>query len=273
MKKVGVMYVGLLSLLVSSAQAAQVEVIDQQALEKRVSRLERMLENPVLLQLSDRLADQQKEIQSMQDRIDRLEFRLRQQRQRTQQQIRALEARLQDLEKRLKQSPKPMEETTSLSVETETMGALSVQKPLVSSKAEAKDKKQETQIQLKAYEAAMTLLRKAKYQAAAQAFDAFLEKYPQASLAPNAAYWAGEAYMVLLQFKPALARFDRVLKDYPESNKYYDSLYRSAEALYKLGQKQAAVSRLKRLIGDAKAPASLKKRAQALLEKWHGAAA
>lgn len=42
------------------------------ALEQRVKRLERMLENPVLLQLSRRLGEQQRDIQSLQDENDRL---------------------------------------------------------------------------------------------------------------------------------------------------------------------------------------------------------
>lgn len=42
------------------------------SLNDRVQRLERMMENPVLLQLSRRLGDQQREIQQLQDANDRL---------------------------------------------------------------------------------------------------------------------------------------------------------------------------------------------------------
>ncbi|WP_168188929.1 tol-pal system protein YbgF [Thiomicrorhabdus sediminis] len=42
------------------------------SLDERVQRLERMMENPVLLQLSRRLGDQQREIQQLQDANDRL---------------------------------------------------------------------------------------------------------------------------------------------------------------------------------------------------------
>lgn len=266
MTRSSLMVVGVLCLMPGWLQAAPVEVVSQSELEKRVSRLERMLENPVLLQLSQRLAEQQKEIQSMQDRIDRLEFRLRQEHKRAQQQMMALQARLADLEARLKQSPLSSE-TAQPATETATNPAPpSPGAPSLQAAAAIKD----TEAQLKAYDAAMALLRKAKYQQAAQAFDVFLKQYPKARLAPNAAYWAGEAYMVLLKFKSALARFDRVLKDYPDSGKYYDSLYRSAEALYKLGQQKAAVARLQQLIRDQKAPDKLKKRAKAVLEKWRG---
>lgn len=46
-------------------------------LEKRVNRLEHMMDNPVLLQLSRRLGEQQRDIQSLQDENDRLKRELR----------------------------------------------------------------------------------------------------------------------------------------------------------------------------------------------------
>jgi tol-pal system protein YbgF len=54
------------------ANAVQGATIDQ-----RVKRLERMLENPVLLQLSRRLGEQQRDIQTLQDENDRLKRELR----------------------------------------------------------------------------------------------------------------------------------------------------------------------------------------------------
>jgi tol-pal system protein YbgF len=47
------------------------------SIEERVQRLERMTENPVLLQLSRRLGEQQREIQELHDAIDRLKRDLR----------------------------------------------------------------------------------------------------------------------------------------------------------------------------------------------------
>lgn len=58
-----------LALPVNAAQGA--------TLDQRVNRLERMMENPVLLQLSRRLGEQQRDIQSLQDENDRLKRDLR----------------------------------------------------------------------------------------------------------------------------------------------------------------------------------------------------
>ena len=52
--------------------ALPVNAAEGTALEQRVKRLERMLENPVLLQLSRRLGEQQRDIQTLQDENDRL---------------------------------------------------------------------------------------------------------------------------------------------------------------------------------------------------------
>jgi len=52
--------------------ATPVYAVQGATVEQRVKRLERMLENPVLLQLSRRLGEQQRDIQSLQDENDRL---------------------------------------------------------------------------------------------------------------------------------------------------------------------------------------------------------
>jgi len=56
----------------SLSLALPVNAVEGSSLEQRVKRLERMLENPVLLQLSRRLGEQQRDIQTLQDENDRL---------------------------------------------------------------------------------------------------------------------------------------------------------------------------------------------------------
>ena len=64
------------------------------SLEDRVKRLERMLENPAMFQMSELLAQQQREIQSLQDRLDRLEYQYHKRLLRQQAQIDSLQKRL-----------------------------------------------------------------------------------------------------------------------------------------------------------------------------------
>lgn len=56
--------------------AVPVNAVSTASLDQRVQRLERMMENPVLLQLSRRLGEQQRDIQSLQDENDRLQRQL-----------------------------------------------------------------------------------------------------------------------------------------------------------------------------------------------------
>ncbi|SIN85345.1 tol-pal system protein YbgF [Sulfurivirga caldicuralii] len=223
-----------------TALAAPV-VVSEYDLEKRVSRLERMMENPVLLQLSDRLAEQQREIQALQDRVDRLEYRLRQQKADEKRQLDALKARIDELEAQL-QRPAPAD---SAAVEQASAEAPVERNEAGGSEKGLKPADTATQSE---YSAAFTLLQKAHYAKAAKAFEAFLKKHPDSVLAPNAAYWAGEAYMVLLDYKSAWNRFEQVIKQYPDSSKVPAALYRGAAALAKLGRKQEAIKLLQREI-------------------------
>jgi tol-pal system protein YbgF len=88
------------------------------------------------------------------------------------------------------------------------------------------------------YQAAYALLspQQRRYQEAAVAFAAFVEKYPNDPLAPNAKYWLGEAYYVSQQNQPALEAFESVMADHPDSSK-------APGALFKIG-------RLKEAAGD-----------------------
>jgi len=71
------------TLLISAITALSVSIalpanaVQGATIDQRVKRLERMLENPVLLQLSRRLGEQQRDIQTLQDENDRLQRELR----------------------------------------------------------------------------------------------------------------------------------------------------------------------------------------------------
>jgi len=71
------------TLLISAVTALSVSIalpanaVQGATIDQRVKRLERMMENPVLLQLSRRLGEQQRDIQTLQDENDRLQRELR----------------------------------------------------------------------------------------------------------------------------------------------------------------------------------------------------
>jgi tol-pal system protein YbgF len=75
-----------------------------------------------------------------------------------------------------------------------------------------------------AYEAALSLFRAGNYKASIAAFQAFLQKYPEATLSSNACYWMGLGQASLGDFKAATQSYQRILKDYPNSHKAPDAM-------------------------------------------------
>ncbi len=94
----------------------------------------------------------------------------------------------------------------------------------------------------KLYESAYGFLLQRDYGAAEAAFDDFLQKFPNDSLAGNAQYWLGESHFVRGQYKAAAGAFLKGYQSYGQSSKAPDSLLKLAMSLDRLGQKDAACS-------------------------------
>lgn len=114
-----------------------------------------------------------------------------------------------------------------------------------------------------AYEVAYGYLLQQNYGAAESAFDDFLRRYPNDSLAGNAQYWLGESLFVRGQYKAAASAFLKGYQTYGRSAKAPDSLLKLAMSLDRLGQKDAACSSYSELSTRfPNAPAHVKTRAQ-----------
>jgi tol-pal system protein YbgF len=92
------------------------------------------------------------------------------------------------------------------------------------------------------YETAYGYLMQRDYGAAQAAFEDFLSRYPNDSLAGNAQYWLGEAHFVRGDFKAAAGAFLKGYQDYAGNARAADSLLRLAMSLDRLGQRDAACS-------------------------------
>jgi tol-pal system protein YbgF len=99
-----------------------------------------------------------------------------------------------------------------------------------------------------AYQAAFGLLKDSQFDQAIAAFQQFLATYPDSSLADNAQYWLGEAYYVNKSFPEALAAFQRVTSKYPQSRKVPDALLKVGYCYYELKQWQEARGTLAQLV-------------------------
>jgi tol-pal system protein YbgF len=113
-----------------------------------------------------------------------------------------------------------------------------------------------------AYETAYGYLLQQDYGAAQAAFEEFLGRYPNDTLAGNAQYWLGESFFVRGQFKQAAQAFLKGYQTYGQSAKAPDSLLKLAMSLDRLGQKDAACSSYSELnVKFPAAPAHIKSRA------------
>ena len=102
------------------------------------------------------------------------------------------------------------------------------------------------------YQAAYELLspQQRRYQDAAKAFTAFLQRYPGDELAPNAQYWLGEAHYVSQHNVEALQAFQVVVERYPDSTKAPGALFKIARLQQAAGDSAAARASYEKVLKD-----------------------
>lgn len=91
-----------------------------------------------------------------------------------------------------------------------------------------------------AYQAAFDLLRELRYDQATAAFQSFLERYPNGRYGHIAQYWLGEANYAQRNFEQAIANYQRLINSYPESPKVAEAMLKIGYSRYELGQKEEA---------------------------------
>ncbi len=92
----------------------------------------------------------------------------------------------------------------------------------------------------RAYDAAFDALKNARYDAAISGFTEFQRRYPDSALGDNAQYWLGEARYVTRDYDGAAAAFTAVGQRWPDSRKAPDALLKLGFAQYELKRLDAA---------------------------------
>ncbi len=104
------------------------------------------------------------------------------------------------------------------------------------------------------YEAALNQFKAAKYKEAATGFAAFVQKYPDSSLAPNAQYWLGNAWYAQRNCNKAIEAQSVVTIKYADSPKAPDAWLAIATCQQELNNPTGAKRSLDTLV--AKYPTS-----------------
>ena len=202
-------------------------------LDSRLLRLERVLANQSLLDLSQRIEAAQAEARVLRGRIDELQHSLNQAQTQQREMYSDVDRRLAALEG----SPRGGGAAGGV---VPSAGGLPV--PQGDDRAN--------------YQAAFDLLKDAKYPEAINAFKQYLSSFPNSALADNAQYWLGEAHYVTKQYQDALRDFRTVVEKYPESRKIPDALLKIGYCNYELknwGEARAALSQVVQRFGDTTA--------------------
>lgn len=168
-------------------------------LEGRLAKLERILNNQTLLELSQQLQQLQQQTDQLMGQMEESQHTLEELKKRQRDLYLDLDARLQALEQAGVSSAAPTGSGGSA-----TSGSTGEEREL--------------------YQTALGGLRNQDYDKAARLFRDYLSRFPQGEYADNAQYWLGETSYVQQQYDDALAEFKKVLKNYPDSGKQSDSM-------------------------------------------------
>ena len=100
----------------------------------------------------------------------------------------------------------------------------------------------------KEYEAALNNFKATKYKEASWGFSAFVQKHPDSSLAPNAQFWLGNAFIAQRNCAKAIEAHSVVTTRYADSAKAPDSWLAMATCQQEMGNPTAARRSLETLV-------------------------
>ncbi|NNC64215.1 MAG: tol-pal system protein YbgF [Gammaproteobacteria bacterium] len=205
-------------------------------MEARLIRIERVVDNQSLIELSTQLDQLQAQTQALRGEIETLRFESENAGNRQRQLYLDVDERLQTLEQgqaRLMEPP-----PVAVIDPAESQAPEIPQRPVLSGSDQDN------------YQAAFDLLKNGQYMDSAEAFRQFLVVFPSSPLADNAQYWLAETYYVQRQFTTALPAFELVVNAYPNSIKLPDALLKIGFCNYELSQWDQARAALERVVRE-----------------------
>ncbi|MEL6869028.1 MAG: tol-pal system protein YbgF [Pseudomonadota bacterium] len=198
-------------------------------IERRLERVERVVQNDSLVQLVARVDALSQDIDALRGQSESAGFETQKMAERQRELYRDLDERLQSIESR---SAGP----TSNVMQGGTLSPGELPLPNGSDREN--------------YQAAFELLKEGRYDQSAKAFEQFLVAYPNSELADNAQYWLAESFYVSQKFQDALPIFSTVINDYPASRKVPDALLKIGYCNFELKRWDQAQVALQRVVSD-----------------------
>jgi len=210
------------------------------------------------LALVNQIQAMRDEMQQMQGQIEELQHQLQQLQQTSKDQYIDLDSRVGKLEHT---QPVPTGSSSPTPAASATVAPAVSAAPKASAPAAKPASPADEAAAQADFDAAFKSLRAGNYVDSARGFRAFIDKYPDSTLAPNAYYWLGSSYQVTQNYKPALTAFETLLRKYPGDPKAAEAQLRVADCQVALKDFSAARTTLQAVI-KAHPGTSLEKRAR-----------
>lgn len=120
--------------------------------------------------------------------------------------------------------------------------------PAAESAANGGDATQEASAETRDFEAAQALANASRHREAFEAFDKYLQAYPNSSRVPEAQYALGYAQFSLKNYKASMATQQKLLQQFPEHPKAADAMYNIANSQIQLSDVEGAKKTLRLLL-------------------------
>jgi tol-pal system protein YbgF len=201
-------------------------------LDGRVTKLERIISNQSLVELSQHQEAQQAELRELRGMVDQLQH-----------DNAALRKQQHDLYADLDQRIKALSGAAGgagAGGGAGTGDASSSSPPATADASRGSGSTEPSSVEQAVYNQSFDALRAGSYSTAITGFKDFLGNYPQSPLAENAQYWLGETYYVNHDYDSAAEAFRAVLKKWPDSRKAPDALLKLGYTQFEQKQWSAA---------------------------------
>lgn len=227
---------------------------DENPLNDRVDRLERILKSQGLTTLLGRVDQLEREIQQLRGENEELNHRIEEMRESQRDQYIDLDERLSEQSEAIEnaQSAPPQDVRHDDSAEQAARDAEAELDEVEDNQSESENGGSPAAVENgeAAYQSALKTLRSGQYDQAIEELSAFPEAYPGSEYLPNVYYWRGEASYVVRDFDQAIEAFNTVLDDYPNSNKVPDALLKRGFSEYERDEIDAAKRTLQSVIDE-----------------------
>jgi tol-pal system protein YbgF len=98
------------------------------------------------------------------------------------------------------------------------------------------------------YEAAMAVLRRSEFPAAASAYAGFLQRYPESGYTPSVLYWLGNAQYANRAYKEAIESHRRLISQFPGHQRVPEGMLALANSQVEMKDSRAARRTLEDLV-------------------------